>query len=73
MRCSVGVVVIIDGGAVVGRTWSDITETIAHQTACYPFQTLLNTKRQTRPKRTSESVAPMYAFVYVEFVYVDFP
>jgi len=42
---------------VVGRTWPDITETIAHQTACYPIQTLLNTKRQTWPK---------YAFVYVE-------
>ena len=29
------------GGAVIGRTWPDITETIAHQTACYPFQTLI--------------------------------
>ena len=38
---------------MVGRTWPDITETIAHQTACYPFQTLLNTKRQTWLKRTS--------------------
>ena len=38
---------------MVGRTWPDITEAIAHQTACYPFQTLLNTKRQMpiEPKR----------------------
>ena len=55
------------GGAVVGRTWPDITETIAHQTTCYPFQTLLNTKRQTRPKRTSPSHRSMRLFTFSLF------
>jgi len=50
-------------GAVVGRTWPDITEAIAHQTACYPFQTLLNTKCQTWPKRTSPSHRSMRLFM----------
>jgi len=55
------------GGAVVGRTWPDITETNAHQTACYPFQTLLNTKRQTWPKRTSPSHRSMRLFTLSMF------
>ena len=48
---------------VVGRTWPDITETIAHQTACYLFQTLLNTKRHTWPKRTSPSHWSIHLFM----------
>ena len=52
---------------MVGRTWPDITETITRQTACCPFQTLLNTKRQTWRKRKSPSHRSNYAFVYVEF------
>ena len=59
-------------GAVVGRTWPDMTETIAHQTACYPFQTLLNTKRQTPPKRTSPSHRSMRLFTLSLFT-LTFP
>ena len=57
---------------VVGRTWPDITETITHQTACYPFQTLLNTKRQTPPKRTSPSHRSMRLFTLSLFT-LTFP
>ena len=39
-----------------------ITETIAHQTTCYPFQTLLNTNRQTWPKRKRPSHRSMRLF-----------